>query len=102
MIKLKGLRRKVVNREPFLNSGRIPRWSVKIWTPAGASEVKLQVLVGDLLHECLQEGVDDLQKGHFTSKGSNDGRAYATQMIRKTIGCIERIHGLNEPSQQNR
>jgi len=102
MIKLKGLRRKSVSREPFLNSDRIPRWSVKIRTPVGASEIKLQVLMRDLLHECLQETVDHLQKGYFTSPGSNDRRADVIQVIRNTIGSIERIHGLNEPSHQNR
>jgi len=53
MIKLKGLQRIAVNREPFPNSDRIPIWSVKIRTPAGASEMKSQVLVGNVLHECL-------------------------------------------------
>ena len=84
-----------------MNSYRIPRWSVKIRTPTGASEVRLQVLVGNVLHECLQEVVDNLQRRHFSSR-SNDGRANATQLVRRTIGRIKRIHSLNEASQQNR
>ena len=103
MTKLKGLQRKAVNRDHGLfRDNRIPRWSVKIRTPGGASEVKLQVLVGNLLHECLQEVVDHLQKRHFSSRGSNDGGTNGTQIIRRTIGSIKRIHGLNKASQQNR
>jgi len=67
----------------------------------GSLRNELQVLVGNLLHECLQENVDHLQKRHFSSR-SNDGQANVTQIIRRTIGSIKRIHGLNETSQQNR
>lgn len=64
--------------------------------------MNFQVLVGNLLHECLQEVVDHLQKVQFTSRESSDGRTDVTQVVRITIGRIERIHGLNKASQQNR
>ena len=64
--------------------------------------MNLQMLVGNLLHECLQEGVDHLQKVQFTSRESDNGRTDVTQVVRITIGRIERIHGLNKPSQQDR
>lgn len=101
MTKLKGLGRKVVNREPRLSLHHIPRRSVKIRTPTDGSEMKLQVVVGSLLHKGLQEVVDHLQKGHLLFSGV-DRRTDKSQVICKTISRIECIHGLNEASQQNR
>ena len=48
-----------------MDSNRIPRWRVKVRTPAGDSDMKLQLFVGNLLHECLQQDVDHLQSVIF-------------------------------------